>query len=77
MGEDPGVTSKPRVRPDRNQTILAVAMVLCYAVGYPVAIFGHSPIGWGFVMLGGVFLFLLLLITIRRITAGRDELSQP
>lgn len=70
MGQDPGVTTGERVRPDRNQTILAVAMLVCYAVGYPVAIFGHSPIGWGFVMLGGVFLFLLLLITIRRINRG-------
>jgi hypothetical protein len=70
------VTSKASVRPDRNQSILAAAMLLCYAVGYPVAIFGHSPIGWGFVMLGGVFLFLLLLITVRRIIADRDELSQ-
>lgn len=64
------MTSRERIRPDRNQTILAVAMVACYAVGYPVAIFGHSPIGWGFVMLGGVFLFVLLLITIRRINRG-------
>jgi hypothetical protein len=50
--------------------VLAVAMVVCYAVGYPVAILGHSPIGWGFVMLGGVLLFLLILVTVRRITRG-------
>jgi hypothetical protein len=64
------VTTRGSVRPDRDQTALAVAMLVCYAVGYPVALVGHSPIGWGFVMLGGVLLFLLILVTIRRITRG-------
>jgi hypothetical protein len=70
IGQYPGVTSRGTIRPDRDQTVLAVAAVVSYAVGYPIAIFGHSPIGWGFVMLGGVLLFLLLLVTIRRINRG-------
>ncbi|MDX6212699.1 MAG: hypothetical protein QOF82_1786 [Frankiales bacterium] len=64
------MTSKESVRPDRDQTVLAAAMLVCYAVGYPVALLAHSPIGWGFVMLGGVLLFLLIFATIRRINRG-------
>jgi hypothetical protein len=57
-------------RGTRSQTVLAIATVLAYAVGYPVAIFAHSLIGWVLVMVGGVFLLLFLLTTIRRIHRG-------
>jgi hypothetical protein len=57
-------------RQGRSQTVLAIATVVAYAVGYPVAIFAHSIIGWVLVMVGGVFLLLFLLATIRRVHRG-------
>ncbi|MEO6821055.1 MAG: hypothetical protein ABI468_00700 [Candidatus Nanopelagicales bacterium] len=65
-------------RPTRVQVLLAAAMFASYAVGYPVAIVADSAIGWLLVMLGGVFLMLLVGVTVRRITAApRAEPAQP
>jgi hypothetical protein len=55
--------------PTAGQKALALAMVLCYAVGYPWAIAGHSADGWLLVMLGGLLLVVLLFVTVRRLTA--------
>ena len=44
-----------------------VLALLAYGIGYPVAIIGHSSIGWGLVTLGGLFLLALGIVTIRRI----------
>ncbi|MGZ4506605.1 MAG: hypothetical protein ACXVX8_05715 [Blastococcus sp.] len=52
---------------------LAIATVLCYAVGYPLALIGHSPVGWVFVFLGGPLLLTLGVLTIRRIAARSDD----
>jgi len=51
----------------RAQIILAAAMLLAYGIGYPLALVGHSPSGWLLVTLGGVFLIVLGIITVRRI----------
>lgn len=46
---------------------LAGAVVLCYGVGYPVALLGHSVAGWVLVFLGGPFLIALGVVVIRRV----------
>jgi hypothetical protein len=48
-------------------TVLIAATVLCYAVGYPLALIGHSDIGWIFVFLGGPLLIAVLAVVIRRV----------
>jgi hypothetical protein len=55
----------------RRLTILAVVTALCYAVGYPVALLGHSNIGWVLVTLGGVLLVALAVLLIRHVHIGR------
>lgn len=52
---------------DRSLTILLAATVVCYAVGYPLALIGHSDVGWVFVFLGGPLLIALLVVVIRRV----------
>ena len=52
---------------------LGVATVLCYAIGYPLALLGHSAVGWVFVFLGGPLLLALGVLTIRRIAARTDD----
>jgi ABC-type enterobactin transport system permease subunit len=54
-------------KPTRAQTRLGIAVLLCYAIGYPVALVVDSPVGWVFVTLGGIFLLLLGIVTVRRI----------
>jgi hypothetical protein len=49
------------------QSALAVAAGLCYLIGYPVALFADSGVGWTLVTLGGVFLLALGVLTVRRI----------
>jgi hypothetical protein len=68
--EDLAVPVRDELRPSRSQTISGGAALVSYAVGYPLAIFGHSPIGWIVVMLGGVFLLCLGAITVRRVHRG-------
>ncbi|MGH8889268.1 MAG: hypothetical protein ACRDV3_05825 [Acidothermaceae bacterium] len=61
------MSSERSGRPTQAQIALGVATILCYAIGYPVAILAHSVIGWLFVTIGGVFLLALGVITVRRI----------
>ena len=57
----------------RAQVILAAVMLLCYGIGYPVALIGHSAFGWLLVSLGGVFLIALGIITVRRIHRSIEQ----
>ena len=57
--------SEPRA--NRRFGIVLAATALCYVVGYPLALVGHSPIGWVFVALGGPFLLALLAMIIHRV----------
>jgi hypothetical protein len=78
VGQYRHVYSGHLARLTRAQVLLAAATFVSYAVGYPVAIAAHSAVGWVLVMLGGVFLMLLVGVTIRRITAAaRPEPAQP
>lgn len=67
---------------------LAGGAALCYAVGYPLALVGHSVAGWVLVFLGGPFLIALGVVVIRRVhrasraplppaAAERDEAGPP
>lgn len=47
--------------------LLVAATVLCYAVGYPVALIGGSDVGWIFVFLGGPLLIAVFVLLIRRV----------
>lgn len=61
----PTIPHLPRASPP--QKALAIAVVLSYGVGYPVALIIDSSIGWVLVTLGGVFLLALGVVTVRRI----------
>ena len=37
----------------RAQVLLAAGMLLCYGIGYPLALIGRSAFGWLLVTLGG------------------------
>jgi hypothetical protein len=52
---------------------LAVASGLCYVIGYPVALWANSGVGWTLVTLGGVFLLALGVVTIRRVNRGTPD----
>lgn len=54
-------------REDRALAILCLATVAAYAVGYPVALIGHSNVGWIFVALGGPLLVAVFVLIIRRV----------
>jgi hypothetical protein len=56
-----------------TQGALAVACGLCYLIGYPVALFADSGVGWALVTLGGVFLLTLGVVTIRRVHRGSQD----
>ena len=71
LGQSPDVRLRDAARPTRTQTVLGVASLLCYALGYPIALGLDSPWGWLLVTLGGVLLAALLVVTIRRIDRGR------
>ena len=64
--------SGPGGRSDRGLVILLVATALCYLIGYPLALIGHSPIGWIFVTLGGPLLIALGVVVIRRVHTGAE-----
>ena len=56
--------------PDREARALRtliVATALCYAIGYPIALVGHSNIGGVFVALGGPLLIAVIVLVIRRV----------
>ena len=42
-------------------------MLLCYATGYPIALWLNQPWGWILVTAGGFFLVWLVILIIRRI----------
>lgn len=58
--------SRP-TRSDRRLVLVLAATALCYLIGYPLALVGHSAIGWIFVALGGPFLLALLGMVIHRV----------
>jgi hypothetical protein len=60
-------------RPSGTQSGLAVASGLCYLIGYPVALWANSGVGWTLVTLGGVFLLALGVVTIRRVNRGAPD----
>jgi hypothetical protein len=60
------VTSTGTRHSDRLLWILAAATLLCYAIGYPLALIGGSSVGWVFVTLGGPLLIAVLVLLIRR-----------
>jgi hypothetical protein len=59
--------TNPRAREDRTLKIVLALTVLCYAIGYPVALVGHSPVGWVLVFLGGPLLITVVVLVIRRV----------
>ena len=63
----------PPAAPHSRYRGLVIATVLCYAVGYPLALLGHSNVGWVFVFLGGPLLLTLGVLTIRRIAGRTDD----
>lgn len=62
----------PRGHPDRRFGAVLVATVLCYSVGYPLALVGHSNFGWVLVALGGPLLIMLGILSIRGIHQHAD-----
>jgi hypothetical protein len=54
----------------RTLWLLLAATLACYGIGYPVALWGHSPVGWVLVFLGGPLLLTLGALTVRRIHGG-------
>ena len=55
------------------QIRLGLATLLSYAIGYPVAIVAHSPVGWVFVSIGGIFLLWLIVVTVRHVDRNARE----
>jgi len=64
--------SGPGEQRQRGLVILLAATALCYLIGYPLALIGHSPIGWIFVTLGGPLLIALGVVVIRRVHIGAE-----
>ena len=67
-----GDMSGPRQQGQRGLSILLAATALCYLIGYPLALVGHSPVGWIFVTLGGPLLIALGVVVIRRVHGGAE-----
>lgn len=70
---DAGGPRIPRFTPRQRQ--LTVATVLCYLVGYPLALTVAPAVGWSLVMIGGLFLLGLGAVTINRVHREADEAS--
>jgi hypothetical protein len=51
--------------PGRWIVWLTAATAACYAIGYPVALLGHSVAGWVLVFLGGPLLLTLGVLVVR------------
>ena len=64
--------SGPGEQRQRGLVILLAATALCYLIGYPLALVGHSPVGWIFVTLGGPLLIALGVVVIRRVHTGAE-----
>jgi hypothetical protein len=50
--------------------LLLIATVACYGIGYPLALWGHSNVGWVFVFLGGPLLLALGVLAVRTLHRG-------
>jgi hypothetical protein len=66
-----------REPPGRLIVWLLGATVACYGIGYPVALLGHSVVGWILVFLGGPCLLALGALTVRRIHRSDAAPPQP
>ncbi len=64
---------KAKGGPSQPQIVLGVASLVAYALGYPFAIVGGYAAGWALVMLGGVLLFALGVVTVRRIHRATSD----
>lgn len=69
--DEPVPLRLPRLAP-RQRTLL-LATVLCYLVGYPLALTVAPAVGWTLVTIGGLFLLGLGVVTIRRIHSDGDR----
>lgn len=56
----------------RRFQVVLVSTVLCYLIGYPLALAGHSNVGWALVTLGGPLLITLAILTIREVHKGAE-----
>ena len=65
-GHHAGVTGVRSAGGGRLLWILGCATVLCYAIGYPLALLARSSVGWVFVTLGGPLLVAFVVVVIRR-----------
>ena len=59
------MVARPRLTTGEMQ--LATTAAACYAVGYPLALWGQSSFGWVLVALGGPFLFAAGVLLVRRL----------
>ncbi len=57
---------------DRRFRVVLAATILCFSVGYPLALVGHSNFGWVLVTLGGPLLIMLVILTIREVHQGAE-----
>jgi hypothetical protein len=75
--EDYSTMAATRERPQRRLTALLVATAFCYAIGYPLALVGHSAVGWVFVALGGPLLLALGVMVIRHVHFSTEAPGRP
>ena len=50
-----------------------IITLLCYATGYPIALWLNQPWGWILVTAGGFFLMWLVVLVIRRINTTSNS----
>ena len=63
------------MRRHRTLVFLLAATAVCYLIGYPLALLGHSNIGWVFVGLGGPLLAASGISVIRQV--HRNSSTSP
>lgn len=68
---------EPEQRSQRTLIALVAATALCYLIGYPLALAGHSSVGWVFVALGGPLLIALGITVIRRVHFAAERSREP
>jgi 4-hydroxybenzoate polyprenyltransferase len=68
---------EPKRRTHVGLLALVTATALCYLVGYPLAIVGHSSAGWVLVALGGPLLIALGITVIKRVHDASERTRQP
>jgi hypothetical protein len=59
------VAGRSNLGTSTGQRIFGAGALICYAVGYPLALMLHTGLGWALVMLGGLFLLGFGVATIR------------